>query len=271
MEQLNLQFFCKNIGEFSGTIIKNHLIELGILKNKDDSIKMQSIDFSAFIKIWRDQIGPKYYNNSILSIDRQIEIFIYISKIFPYYVNSKKKILSEKKTPDLTKPAWFAINPSDTKKGACLKIGFNNHGCDYWHKSQNNIGCYNCGFFIKLPENQNSMTDIIVKQFDYTIEQVSSTEAYDSIEFLGDGSFLNEKEVPENAQQIILKKISRMTEVKKVLIESRPEFINPININKLLSFVKINTLKLELAWKLLINLLQPFALIKVFYMKWNKN
>jgi len=238
MEKITLHSFCQNIGEFCSAIIINHLKETGILKKMNDPMEMKSIDFPEFIEIWRETIGPKYYAKSILPVERQIEILIYLSKIFPLFIKSKKKILSERVTPDITKPAWFTINPSDSNKGTCLKMGFNNHGCDYWRKSTNNIGCYNCGFFINLPENQNNIAENIIKQFNYTTDHLKSENSYDSIEFVGDGSFFNVNEVPEKAQQEIFQNISQMKDVKRILVESRPEFINTEIIDKLLSILR---------------------------------
>jgi radical SAM enzyme (TIGR01210 family) len=270
MKNRNLYDFCQNIGEFSAYMIKKHLVEIGALKDSSDNKQLKKIDFEDFIKIWREQIGPQYYNNSILSINRQIEILTYLNKIFPFYIKSKNKILADKNNTeaDLTKPAWFAVNTSDSQKGTCLKIGFNNHGCAYWHKSKNNIGCYNCGFFIGLPKDQDNITEKIIQQFDYTIDSVKNRDKYDSIEFLGDGSFLNEKEVPFEAQKAVFNKISQMPDVKRVLVESRPEFIDEIKIQNLLALLRTDqNLEIGIGLETIDRFTAAFCINKGFFLE----
>lgn len=244
-KESNLFEYCKNIGDFSSFMLRTHLVEIGEMDGVNDEEKLKSIDFKTFEKLWREKIGPKFYYDSIVSIERQIEILKCLGMAFPFYVKRKKAIIEEKanSTIDFTKPAWFSINTADTEKGNRLQIGFTNYGCDYWRNGAHHVGCYNCGFFLGVNASEKNKADNlnknILKQFEYVLENVSGEKrVFDAIDFVGDGSFLNENEIPFESQQELFRRIARMPNIKRILVESRPVYIEGKNIRTLLDILR---------------------------------
>ena len=85
-------------------------------------------------------------------------------------------------------------------------------GCRWAHIS----GCSMCGYF---KETYDAGYDEIKKQIDFAYEKYEGEQV---VKFFTSGSFLDKKEIPEKLQLYALKKFS---EAKKIIIETRPEFV----------------------------------------------
>jgi len=141
---------------------------------------------------------------------------------------------------DVTQPSlisdsvtFFDSRPVD-RKIAVLR----SNGCSWAQK----VGCSMCGFF-----EETCYTG--VTKDDY-VQQIKSV--FDSTDFTDvpvfclftAGSFLDPVEIPPEASQAIFREISYNKDIKKVLIESRPEFIKSDVIRELKEVLGGKTLEI---------------------------
>ena len=89
-------------------------------------------------------------------------------------------------------------------------------GCRWAHHS----GCTMCGYF---RETYDAGEKEIIKQVE---EAYGRYEGEEMVKIFTSGSFLDEKEIPLKIQKYILKKFEG---AKKIIIESRPEFIDNLS------------------------------------------
>ncbi len=89
-------------------------------------------------------------------------------------------------------------------------------GCRWAHHS----GCTMCGYF---RETYDAGEKEIIKQVEEAYERYEGEEM---VKIFTSGSFLDEKEIPLKIQKYILKKFEG---AKKIIIESRPEFIDNLS------------------------------------------
>lgn len=109
-----------------------------------------------------------------------------------------------------------------------------------WSKEHNG-GCYMCGFKHQLKHNGNKSP----KQLENKIRIAFLLGSYfvdinynkpKSLFIYNGGSYLNDKEIPRKVQiNIIQYVIEKYKSIRNILVESRPEFIIPENINSLKS------------------------------------
>lgn len=132
---------------------------------------------------------------------------------------------------DLNKAAWsgIALTNIQRKPSKRLMIVLIARGCR-WVKAGG--PCAMCDYWIQHDENVSS--ENIVNQFKNEITKYNfKKEKIEQIDIFNSGSFLNDNEVPEEARIEIIKIISDIKPIKKVLIESRPEYIDKEKIKRL--------------------------------------
>jgi len=112
---------------------------------------------------------------------------------------------------------WQEYDTLNGKKTQALTIIIQTMGCRWAHHS----GCTMCGYFRdSLPEGIDE-TQIIV-QVDKALERYAGESI---IKIFTSGSFLDSKEISFHTQKKILKEVSKRPQVKKISIESRPEYV----------------------------------------------
>ena len=116
--------------------------------------------------------------------------------------------LKEVKKPRI----WKEKELLNGKVANVMVIVLRTPGC-YWAKVS---GCSMCGYF---KETYDAGYDEIKKQID---EAYKKYEGEEIVKFFTSGSFLDEKEMPRELQIYAIEKFSK---AKKIVIESRPEFI----------------------------------------------
>ncbi len=109
-------------------------------------------------------------------------------------------------------------------------------GCEWAH-------CYMCGFStaterLQIGSKQCSKFEILLAYYlgRYIANLASAKPRF--VALYNGGSFLNPTEVPAFIQERIIKEIARMKSVKKILIESRPEYISTKKIANLQRFFR---------------------------------
>ncbi len=173
------------------------------------------------------------------SIDpnRKQEIFNVLKEHYPKFLSSRKKHLKtlKDKQIDYCKPAWFAVAPTKSVLNSRLILGFQNNGCSY--RGKDGIGCYFCGFYASVAFKKKPTNDELFEQFNKVLDKVHTNE-FDVLEFGNDGSFLCDKEFQASFRKSIYARISAELNIKRLLIESRLEFITEEKIAKIIEYFR---------------------------------
>ena len=126
---------------------------------------------------------------------------------------------------DFSRPAHVEIRDDffrgkNTKRAVVFLLS---NGCEWALKSAH--GCTMCGHIAKQArKDQPISTDDFVTQFETAFSSID----FDGIPVLNifnNGSFFNDNELPYEARTTILKLINKNKRIKRLLVESRPEFI----------------------------------------------
>ncbi len=111
---------------------------------------------------------------------------------------------------------WKEKELLNGKVANAMVIVLRTKGCRWSHLS----GCTMCGYF---KETYDAGYEEIKKQID---EAYKRYEGEEIVKFFTSGSFLDAREVPRELQIYAIKKFSK---AKKIVIESRPEFIKSLD------------------------------------------
>ena len=197
------------------------------------------LDSDPLLENW-DKLYNMYFSGSICSLERQKSIIMQKIQDMPIYKQEKKQLLHQyQKITNISvdEEAWWAIATADSVAGYRLTLGLKNGGCQYWKDSKDHVGCTNCGYFVGTAHNVEVTPLNLLNQLESVIKQAGPS-CYDVIEFLNDGSFLNNDEISHDAKELLLQRVAKLSEVKKVVIESRPEFITEQNIYQVLNCLR---------------------------------
>ncbi|KPA14898.1 hypothetical protein MHK_004895 [Candidatus Magnetomorum sp. HK-1] len=115
--------------------------------------------------------------DSSLSEQRKTEIIDQLIKLFPNFIQLRKKFLLEVKKATIAKLkkskeeflqncAWWALNTTESEKGHRFVIGFRNSGCEYWQSEPFHIGCFNCGYCSSVIHGHKPTTHDLELQFE---------------------------------------------------------------------------------------------------------
>jgi radical SAM enzyme (TIGR01210 family) len=116
-----------------------------------------------------------------------------------------------------------------------LVLGFRDQNCSYRKNDRLKLGCLNCGFYTDTEKYSGATANSVRKQLQ-TATQFGNESGveYDVLEFLSDGSFLEDLSV--SARDEILIEISKLNYIHRILIETRPSGVirNKKYISKML-------------------------------------
>jgi len=124
----------------------------------------------------------------------------------------KKEIVKKVKKPRI----WKEKDVLDGEIVNAFVLILRTRGC-FWAKKS---GCLMCGYY---RETYDAGYEEIKKQVDEAYMQYEGEEI---VKIFTSGSFLDEREIPRELQEYILKKFSK---AKKIIIETRPEFVDVLN------------------------------------------
>ncbi|RLI76843.1 TIGR01210 family radical SAM protein [Archaeoglobales archaeon] len=116
---------------------------------------------------------------------------------------------------------WIEKERFDGKIVDCLTVILKTTGC-YWAKKS---GCLMCGY---IAESYPSSYDELVEQFEFAV----SNKNFQVLKIFTSGSFFDVREIPEKFRKYVYSKVNKMG-VKKLIVESRPEFVTQKIINEL--------------------------------------
>ncbi len=117
----------------------------------------------------------------------------------------------------------------------CAVIYLMSNGCEWALKSAN--GCAMCGHLAKQTRKEERISaENLIKQYDDACKQINFKEA-PILYLYNNGSLLNDSEVVPEARDYILRKIQEDPDIKMLVIESRPEFIQEEKIRHIKELV----------------------------------
>jgi len=210
-------------------IIKPHmrLNDSYIVKKNSHKVKVLSKDRKEEIEQWRKKYEPQLIQ---LKKDHIAEL-------------KKNQKFSKEKNPEFcNEPAWFTISTTNSDINLRLIVGFKNKGCKYWREDPNHIGCLHCTYGSSAYHAGEINEVELLKQFGKAKKwALQHGFDYDVIEFLNDGSFFNfDDEFPTKFVLSLFKEIHDLSYVKRILIESRPEYITEDKIELILKKLNKN-------------------------------
>lgn len=123
-------------------------------------------------------------------------------------------------------PAWMQVSTTQSSRGYRLVLGFKTAPCGYRSEDPCGLGCLNCGFYAGSGYVRANPEQIL-SQFRDALEQgFAAGTAFDVVEFLSDGSFLDDRQVVPEARERIFGFLRHMEYIERVLIEATPEHVS---------------------------------------------
>ncbi|MDF1556612.1 MAG: archaeosine biosynthesis radical SAM protein RaSEA [ANME-2 cluster archaeon] len=150
--------------------------------------------------------------------------------------------VSRKKARPVDRPTavWAGSDLLDGKPVDSLTIIFCTTGC-YWGLGE---GCTMCGY-INESADSPPLDDDLLAQLDHAAVKISPQTSL--IKIFTSGSFFDQKEISQSARTRILETISKMKTVKKVVAETRPEFVTKERLVDTLNVLDRYDIRFEIA------------------------
>lgn len=137
----------------------------------------------------------------------------------------KRNVKRKNFNPNLPARVWSEKDRILGEVGRAFVVVLRTGGCS-WSKES---GCSMCGYF-NDSLNRDVETREILTQIKHALSLYSNEEC---IKIFTSGSFLDEREVPWDAQLNIIEELSKKESLKKISVESRPEYVAKDRIRKL--------------------------------------
>jgi radical SAM enzyme (TIGR01210 family) len=114
-------------------------------------------------------------------------------------------------------------------------------GCEWANKK--NGGCSMCGHLAGSSKGKDIPIEDLKKQFDTTMDQYDFRR-YPMLCLYNGGSFLNEKEIPITLRRYLLRRIAAIPHIKRLIIESRLDYINDEILDEIESLLPDTTVEI---------------------------
>jgi len=136
------------------------------------------------------------------------------------------------------------------------------NGCEWALKEGN--GCVMCGHLAKQLRTNETL--------DYRDLQHQFRDEFRKLDFgkhpvlnlYNNGSFFNDREIPKNARTEILEQIKDNTDVKVLVLESRPEYINEDTLEELTATAKTHYVEIAVGLEVIDDLVRLICINKGF-------
>ena len=142
-----------------------------------------------------------------------------------------RKIMPRQKH-DLSRAAYSEVKVGYLNNKAIERVivVLRSSGCAWALKPEG--GCSMCGHLVGTTQGVGVEPELLKKQF---LEQLNSYEFqnYPMLCLYNSGSFFNSDELPPEIRRDILKSIAKVQDIKCVILESRPEFVNSEVLNEI--------------------------------------
>jgi hypothetical protein len=120
---------------------------------------------------------------------------------------------------------WSEIDSINNEATDAFVIILDGPGCSWWKKS----GCTMCGYGNDIREGELKPDDLL-NQIEWSLKKYEK-QIY--VKIFTSGSFLDTNEIPFDIQTDILEMIMKRTKAERILVESRPEYINGDVLNRI--------------------------------------
>ena len=125
--------------------------------------------------------------------------------------------------------------------------------------------CTMCGYINNTIGRKSISADNILKQFKKSYSQIKGKPSI--IVLYNSGSFLDERQIPLEAKTEILTILSKDENIKKIIIESRPEFIREDFVKELVEIVKNKRLEVGIGLESVTDFIREKCINKGFSLK----
>ncbi|RLF38086.1 MAG: TIGR01210 family radical SAM protein [Thermoplasmata archaeon] len=146
-------------------------------------------------------------------------------EIEPIIKQIKKNVRRKNFNPNLPARVWSEKDRVLGEVGKSFVVVLRTGGCSWSKKS----GCSMCGYF-NDSLNRDVKANEVLTQMRHALSLYSNE---DCIKIFTSGSFLDEEEVPFDAQLKVMEMLSQRKDLKVISVESRPEFISKEKLRKL--------------------------------------
>ena len=134
--------------------------------------------------------------------------------------NIRNEIAVSVKDIDFSKAGYCGAREGSIGGKAINRAIITLRGCGCEWAREENGGCTMCGHLSGSSRGTKISEEKLKKQFDDNMESFDFSE-YPMLCLYNGGSFLNENEISKELRQYIFKKISEVTDIKTLIIESR--------------------------------------------------
>lgn len=234
---------CKDLGERLKSLIGDiHYIDLTGEQSSDGLFDMKKEELLHFCNRWESDDQLMAFD-SWLSDERKREIVVAMKRNRRRLEGHRREHVERLETScqdSFSVPAWWRLSSTHSEEGNRAIIGFKHKQCSYRSNEDNlGLGCFNCGYYAgaALKSNRGASLLQLKQQLLNGLREVfenSSGVKFDVIEFLSDGSFLDANEYEVTAQREVMDELSDLPWLRRVLIESRPEFVEHQRITDLM-------------------------------------
>jgi radical SAM enzyme (TIGR01210 family) len=146
-------------------------------------------------------------------------------------------MFNKQESPDIPTAVWSGCDLIENKPVKSLTIIFRTIGCR-WSR------CTMCGFIndrAVIPPSE----DNLLSQLEHSISKMSDKTSLFKI--FTSGSFFDDKEIPLLLRNQILERIAQTGSIKKIMAETRPEFVSEDNLCSVLGVLDRYNVNLEIA------------------------
>jgi len=135
--------------------------------------------------------------------------------------------------PNLSTPIFSSIAHDfiDGKPIKRLMLCYRTIGCAHYRSEGG--GCSMCAFPASSTGDIQVPVEMLKKQLTSELEKVGwDEEGLEELDIFCAGSFFNDEEIPEKARIFTFETAKQLSNIKKLLVESRPEYITGDKIEK---------------------------------------
>lgn len=152
-------------------------------------------------------------------------------------INKREKKKNKKSLQDYA-ASWANEDRLYDSVGYTIFIVLPTSGCEWATRSG---GCTMCSYISDSPLidiSEDDLIGIFNNEWNKQLDKVD-IGSYENvaIKLFVSGSFLNVNEIPENVQDYIFKEFSKYDQIKEVIIESKPEYIDELSLKRLASII----------------------------------
>jgi hypothetical protein len=124
-------------------------------------------------------------------------------------------------------------------------VELNSVGCEWALKGG---GCSMCGHIAGTTQGKHIISEDIISQFREWFNKKDFSD-HPLLCLYNMGSFLNDNEMPQKARVEILKLISNNKDIKKVILESRPEYITEEHLEELKNYLPSKIIEIGIGFE----------------------